>query len=114
MLFEVAPLNAYRVVLEVDDRDIPQVQVGQRGHLTLSAMPGERLPLVVENVSHVAGTETQHAFFRAEARLEGELGLLRPGMQGIGKIQVGRRRLVWIWTNRLVVWVQLWLWSWWP
>ena len=51
---------------------------------------------------------------RVEARLEEASELLRPGMEGIGKIVAGERRLIWIWTRRLVGWVQLWLWSWLP
>lgn len=114
VLLEVAPLNAYRVVLEVDERDIPDVRKGQQGHLTLSAMPGERLPLVVENVSTISQTEEGNTAFRVEASLDGPPGHLRPGMRGIGKIVAGERKLAWIWTRRLVGWVQLWLWSWWP
>ncbi len=114
VLFEVAPLDGYRVVLEVDERDIADVAAGQHGHLALSAMPGDRFPLVVEKVSTVSQTEEGLAAFRVEARLDGPSGHLRPGMQGIGKIVAGERKLIWIWTRRLVGWVQLWLWSWWP
>ena len=39
VLFEVAPLEAYRVILEVDERDIAEVADGQEGHLVLSAFP---------------------------------------------------------------------------
>jgi hypothetical protein len=49
-----------------------------------------------------------------EARLEGEAGRLRPGMEGVGKIHVEERRLIWIWSHNLTEWVQLWLWSWLP
>ncbi len=114
VLFEVAPLDGYRVVLEVDERDIADVAAGQHGHLALSAMPGERLPLIVEKVATASRTEEGLAAFRVEARLDGPSGHLRPGMQGIAKIVAGERKLAWIWTRRLVGWVQLWLWSWWP
>jgi RND family efflux transporter MFP subunit len=114
ILFEVAPLDDYRVVLEVDERDIRDVTKGQRGYLTLSATPGERLSLVVGNVSAISRAEEGSAAFRVEAQLEGPPAILRPGMQGIGKIVIGERKLAWIWTRRLVGWLQLWLWSWWP
>ena len=39
---------------------------------------------------------------------------LRPGMQGVGKIDIGTRRLVWIWTHGLTDWFRLWSWSWMP
>ena len=39
---------------------------------------------------------------------------LRPGMEGVGKIDVEPRRLVWIWTHRLVDWARLFIWSYLP
>ncbi len=114
VLFEVAPLEGYRVVLEVDERDIPDVKVGQEGLLALSAMPGERFPLTVEKVANVSETEQGGTAFRVETRLEAPSSYLRPGMQGIGKVLVGERKLLWIWSRRLIGWFQLWFWSWWP
>ena len=35
-------------------------------------------------------------------------------MEGVGKIQVDRRNLFWIWTHKLVHWMRMWAWSWWP
>jgi hypothetical protein len=35
VLFQIAPLDAYRVILQVDERDIAYLQVGQPGVLTL-------------------------------------------------------------------------------
>ena len=36
VLFEVAPLDGYRIVLRVDERDIPYVALGQRGELAVT------------------------------------------------------------------------------
>ena len=41
VLFEIAPLDSYRLVVQVDERDIAGVAVGQHGRLTLSGLPGE-------------------------------------------------------------------------
>jgi hypothetical protein len=49
-----------------------------------------------------------------EATAKGATENLRPGMEGVGKIQVERRKLLWIWTHKLVHWVRMWVWSWWP
>jgi hypothetical protein len=32
-------------------------------------------------------------------------------MEGVGKIEVEQRKLVWIWTHTLTDWIRLWLWS---
>jgi hypothetical protein len=37
--------------------------------------------------------------------------LLHPGMEGVAKIEVGSRKLIWIWSRRLVDWLRLWTWA---
>lgn len=114
ILFEVAPLEAYRLVLQVDERDLAEIRTGQRGHLKLSGIPGEPLKFSVEKITPVAETEEGNNYFRVEAKLHDAPELLRPGMEGIGKIEIGERKQLWIWTHRLVDWMKLWVWSWWP
>jgi multidrug resistance efflux pump len=113
VLFEIAPLDAYRVVLQVDETEISHIQVGLRGHLSLAAVPDRPLPLVVDKITPVAEASEQQNRFRVEARLEVMERLLRPGMAGVAKIEIDRRPLIWIWTHRLFDWVKLRLWSWW-
>ena len=57
VLFEVAPLDGYRIILEIDERNISDTSIGQRGHLTLSALPRQPLPLIVERLTPVATAE---------------------------------------------------------
>jgi hypothetical protein len=49
-----------------------------------------------------------------EARLDEHSERLRPGMEGVGKIMIDRRRLIWIWTHELIEWISLKIWTWWP
>jgi hypothetical protein len=114
VLFELAPLDGYRIVLKVDERDIAHVTLGQRGELAVSAMPGEFLPFTVTSITPVNLAQEGRNYFRVEASLEGSTGRLRPGMAGVGKIHVDERKLVWIWTRTLTDWVRLTLWSWLP
>jgi len=114
VLFETAPLDAYRVVLQVDERDIARLAVGQGGDLVLAGLPGVTLSFIVHQITPVASAEDGRNFFRVEARVQGGEGRLRPGMEGVGKVRVGERRLLWIWTHRLVEWVDLALWRWLP
>jgi RND family efflux transporter MFP subunit len=115
VLFEVAPLEDYRVALQVDERDISHVVVGQRGELTVSSMPGERYGFTVTRITPVNSAKEGRNFFRVEATLETKPGpRLRPGMEGVGKIYVEERKLVWIWTHAFTDWVRLWIWSWLP
>lgn len=114
ILFEVAPLDSYRIVLKVDERDYAGTEVGQSGELVLSGLPGERLRFSVNKITPVSLAKEGQNYFRVEAQLAEPSNLLQPGMEGIGKIHVGRRNLFWIWTHRMVEWMQLAAWSWWP
>jgi len=112
VMWEVAPLDAYRVVLQVDERDIADVRVGQKGELVLSSMTGERHPFTVRNITPVSSPKEGRNVFRVEAQLGARNDArLRPGMEGVAKVEVDERRLVGIWTRRLVDWVSLKTWS---
>jgi len=114
ILFEVAPLAAYRVLLQVDERDIKQVRLGQPGELILTALPEARFRFAVSKITPVSMTNEGRNYFLVEAALEEVSDSLRPGMEGFGKIEIDRRKLFWIWTHNLVDWLRLWLWSWLP
>lgn len=113
-LFEVAPLDAYRVVLEVDERSIGLLRPGQTGRLALVGFPDDYLPFLVGRITPVSTAIDGRNFFTVEAQLQRTPELLRPGMQGIGKIDIGRRKLAWIWSHELTDWLGLWTWSWAP
>ena len=114
VLFELAPLESYRVIVKVDERDVTYVAVGQGGFLVLSSMPHDKLPITVEKITPVSVVEEGRNFFRVEAKVTGGNERLRPGMEGVGKIEIEERKLLWIWTHKLVHWVRMWVWSWWP
>jgi len=114
-LFEIAPLDRYRVVLHTDERDLRFVAVGQQGKLSLAGMPADRVPFTVTRITAVAETKDGTNQFRVEGRLDHTLGqALRPGMEGIGKVDTGPHRLIWIWTHSLTDWLRLAAWKWLP
>jgi multidrug resistance efflux pump len=114
VLFQIAPLSAYRVILEVDERDIAQLRVGQKGELALSGIPDQALRFAVKQITPVSTAQDGRNYFRVEAQLDDASARLRPGMEGVGKVAVGERKLFWIWTHPLLDWLRLWLWRWLP
>jgi multidrug resistance efflux pump len=112
VLFEVAPLNAYRVVLDVDETDITFLQADQKGALTLTSIPGEAFPLTITQITPVALAREGRSYFRVEAMLAHNADRLRPGMEGVAKVDTGQRKLLWIWTHKFVDWLRLTLWTW--
>ncbi len=114
VLFELAPLDSYRIILKVDERDIAYVSVAQRGELALTGLTGSTLPFTVKTITSVSTPQEGRNFFRVEAQLADASSGLRPGMEGVGKIAAGERRLMWIWTRTFVDWLRISLWTWMP
>jgi hypothetical protein len=114
VLYEIAPMTAYRVILQVDERDMASVSVGQTGNILLSAFPQDPIPFEIEKVTPVSTAKEGRNFFRVEAKLQRDEARLRPGMQGVGKIEIDRRSYVWIWTHSVWTSLRLMLWKWLP
>lgn len=114
VLFEIAPLDDFRVDIFVDERDLRYVTAGTGGTLALAGRPEEGLPLQVERITPVAEAREGINTFRTEARMQAPDADLRPGMEGIAKIDAGEAKLVWIWTRRLGDWLRTTAWTWQP
>ena len=110
-LFELAPLEAWRVILKVDERDIAWVKAGQGGELMLSGLVGQSYAVKVQRVLSVAEAEEGRNQFRVEAQLADGVARLRPGMEGVVKVDVGRASLLWVWTHRLSDWLRRTAWE---
>lgn len=114
VLFEITPLASYRVVVEVDERDITDVGIGRRGTLLLASISDEPLPFSVTSVTSVTTARDGRNFFRVEGLMHGSSERLRPGMEGVAKIEVEDRKLIWVWTHRLLNWLRLFIWTYLP
>lgn len=110
VLFELAPLDSWRVILKVDERDIGHVALGAKGELVLASLPGTAWPFTVRKLTPVSVAEDGRNFFRVEAQLGEQAPKLSPNMEGVAKVNAGRRSLLWIWTHPLIDWARL---AWW-
>ncbi len=111
VMFKLAPLDDYRVIIKVDELDIADVREKQRARLTLTATPDKALDIIIEKITPVSTADARANYFRVEAKLDNPPIYLRPGMQGVAKIDIESRQLLWIWTHSLLNWVRLKLWS---
>jgi RND family efflux transporter MFP subunit len=111
VLMTLAPDERFRVIIEVDERDIARVRPGQPGRLALAATPGETLAFRVSRILPVAVAGDGRNFFEVEAVFDDEGSALRPGLRGVAKIAVGEHSVLWIATHRAVEWLHIALWS---
>jgi hypothetical protein len=83
--------------------------------LTLNSMPDQTLPVKIRKITPISTSAEGRNFFRVEALLVGKISKkLRPGMEGVGKIHIAERKLIWIWSYKVIHWMRMFLWSWWP
>jgi multidrug resistance efflux pump len=111
VLMTLAPDEGFRLIVEVDERDIAQLRPGQPGRLALAATPGETLAFRVHRILPVAVAADGRNFFEVEAQFQQAGSAARPGLRGVAKISVGERSPLWIATHRVVDWLRLMLWS---
>ncbi len=111
VLFEVAPLNAYRAILWVDEHQVADIAEGDSGTLVLKSLPEEKYALSITRITPITQAREGGNHFRVESLLVDPSPRLRPGMEGIGKIDVGERKLISIYAGPLLRWLELQYWA---
>ena len=110
VLFEIAPLDSLRAELHVPEDEVSEVKIDQQGRLATASFPGQRLRFVVERVNPAAEVVNNRNVFKVRVRLLETRPWLRPGMEGVAKITIEKRRYAWIWTRKVVNWIRMKLW----
>lgn len=80
------------VHLEVDERDVNDLRLGQEGRLTIKALPDKPVPLKVTRINPMGEAVSGANIYRVEAELSGPAPWLKPGMTGTARLDNG-------WTN---------------
>ncbi|EAQ02909.1 GAF domain protein [Pseudooceanicola batsensis HTCC2597] len=114
LLYEVAPLDAFRIDIYVDERDLRHVTGDQSGRIALSGRPDEGLPFEITRITPVAEARDGANTFRVEAELKDLPDWLRPGMEGVARIDAGEELIAWVWSRRLINWLRETAWTWQP
>jgi biotin carboxyl carrier protein len=116
VMMTIAPGDQYRLVVEVDERDISLISIKQSGHLVLSALPDKSLDIEVVRITPVAVVKDGMNVFEVEAQLktrgQGKDSFVQPGLEGVAKIDTGSRSLAAVLSNRLRQWLNINLWKW--
>jgi multidrug efflux pump subunit AcrA (membrane-fusion protein) len=111
VLFKIARLTGLYVEAEVAERDIDEIALESCGEIAFVSQPDLAFPVAVVRVEPAAQPKSgKNVFVVRLALVESPAGWLRPGMTGVCKINVGKRRLLWIFTHRTVDFLRLALW----
>jgi len=129
VLFEVAqadPEHPDRIAVEVEalvnERDIQEVKRimdAQRsgelkrdwdGELASTALPQRSFDFKINRIVPVGQPKDGENVFSVYGEVKDPAEWMQPGLAGESRINIENRRLVWIWTHRLVDWLKLKLW----
>lgn len=112
-LFQIASQDAYKVILHVPDKDIHFIQKDQNGVLKLTGLPDQTFPIRITRITPVASVQNNVNGFKVEASWLDSPPALTSGMQGVGKITVGKTNLLFRWSRDFINWMKLKIWSNW-
>jgi multidrug resistance efflux pump len=111
VLFEIAPLDDYRLLIDVSENRITALEPGQSGYLVLKAFPDRKISFLVEQIAGAAEQPDGAITFGVIAAItDNDIGQLRPGMSGVAKVNAGQRSILWIHFHEIVDWLKLTLW----
>ena len=112
VLLVLAPRARYRLMIEVDARDVRQLAPGASGQVALAALPGTPVDFRVTRIMPVTTEHNGRHYVEAEARLDAPPDLLQPGMRGYARIDAGRAPLATQLSARVRQWLRLKTWAW--
>jgi len=97
VLLTIADMSVIEAEVEVDETDIPSVQIGQPAKVTIDAMPGQTFTARVTEIGNspiqIAGAPqtVQATNFKVVVTIEGEIPEVRPGFTCTAEITTATR-----------------------
>jgi len=111
ILFKVSVLDKMYVQIDIKERDIHEIALGQVGKISFVSRPNEQFPFRIKSIEPVATPKEEGNVFRlrGETTMD-DFAWWRPGMTGLARIDMGKRNIMWILSHRTVDFIRLWLW----
>src|SRR5947208_4287 len=110
---DIARKGELRAELAVSEKDIQDITEGtQHGSIATSALPDAEhtVGITIDRVVQEGAAKEGDNVFKVYAKLDKTADWMKPGMAGEARLDVGKRRIVWVWTHRLVDFLKLKLW----
>jgi multidrug efflux pump subunit AcrA (membrane-fusion protein) len=85
------------------------------GTLATATDPSDKIPFVVDRINPMAKMDKDKNVFLVKAIIaptELTKRHLRPGMEGMAKVDVGQATYFWLWTHTAIDWLRMKLWLW--
>jgi multidrug resistance efflux pump len=115
LVAEVHDLSVVQAEIDVPERVIGDVRIGQEAELRLRAYPERTFRGRVAAIAPAATGDNlgYERTVRVDIVIENSDGLLRPGLSGYARISAGESRMLDVLTRRLRRYLRVEFWSWW-
>ncbi|MCM8540462.1 MAG: efflux RND transporter periplasmic adaptor subunit, partial [Lentisphaeraceae bacterium] len=111
-LLEIVDDSQLKIILFVPEDQIADIELGRTGELAAAGYPDSKIKFRVIDVENIARVVSGANVFKVKAEfLDGEkLDWLKPGMEGVARINVEERLYAWIWTRKAINWLRMKFW----
>ena len=115
-LFTIGSPAKMEAILEVNEGEITYLKLGQKGELSTMAYPDRHIAFEVTSISPIAAVKNQDNSFRVKGKIDttmtdaGSITWLKPGMEGVARVDASQELLIWIWTRTGINWLRSKLW----
>jgi hypothetical protein len=109
-LMQIAPVGDLYVQAKVDERDVGLIHPGGSGRVHTRARPQEGFDVTIDTIVPLAVATEGRNEFEVRATIQTPEPWMRPGMEGVARLDAGQRTLLWIGTRRIIDTVRLWVW----
>lgn len=101
-LYELARDEDWMLEIDLPQHTLDEASGATTGAFSSFANPQDRHSVEIARVRPAAEHREQRIVFVAEARLAHDEGFVRPGMEGVVSLEVGRRPVWWILSHRAI------------
>lgn len=115
-MFEVAPVEDLVALVRVDESDINEVDLDPlpSGRMSTRSEPEQEFEIHTKRIVPLATPVEGENVFELRCRIKEPADWLRPGMEGIAKLSIEDRPIIWVLTHRIADTIRLWTWTWSP
>lgn len=111
-LMQIAKIEGIYLVMDVDERDLPLIQIGDQGEFALVSQPLDKINFRIEQIIPAASDSGKSsAHFKVKAKLLVDPApWWRPGMIGVAKVDKGDAPVYWVLGRKTYHQLRLMLW----
>jgi len=109
---EVADMGTPRVEIDIPETDLGHVKIGQKVRVKMNAYPTKAFFGTVNLLGAQVTSQSPERYYRVEAKVENPDLLLKSGMVGEAKVEVGYHSIGYVLFRKPlgIIWQKLWLW----